>query len=682
MKKIILWIMVFSFTMLVVADENLTLKKDIATVEDKEQQSCDKCQYMYGLYKDVQKKFENDCLICLKSKKDKVQNILMYSYILSDDKRYEEDIRLLTEALKRYKENKRLKVKLAESYTLSKKFSKALKLRESMLYPSIGKGIDTLLNYINYMELRLLLNKPLDKKANADAINYIKIMGRVDSTDKILFEILQNLYRVLDNEKPIYKIKKISAYEKELFKKKASSDMEDIETWISTKPKELQIKLNKVFNHYQNMLTMKRGKIIDKKGNVLAQGSDKNRVYPQKGMTVHTIGYIGFNKKTDSFVGRTGLEKKYEYNLKHNQEIVVNIDLALQEKIVEFFGDKSGVAIVMKTNGEILSAVSLPSYDPSLFVKGISTENWKSIISNFDHPFTNKISSGFYPPTSTIKMGVALALNNSKNIDENITCKGFIELEESKHKFKCWKKSGHGEVSLRKAIQESCDVYFYKKALKSDIDIISKGLKKMGLGVKTGIDLPRERKGVIPSKAWKLKRFNKPWYRGETLIASIGQGYSLVTPIQLARYTAFLATGKLPTPHVVHKVVHRVIKPEYKEVEDINKSILEEVRKGMYDVCNRENGTANGQFSKLPIKVAGKTGTIPIFYLPKFEEKRMTKEEKNHYMLSHKVMVSYAPYGKPKYVVVVLVEHDEANESSAMVISSKIHEWMDEQNEK
>ena len=274
-------------------------------------------------------------------------------------------------------------------------------------------------------------------------------------------------------------------------------------------------------------------------------------------------------------------------------------------------------------------------------------------------------------------MGVALAMGNNENVDKNITCNGFMELGEENHKFKCWKNSGHGEVSLRKAIQENCDVYFYNKALKLDIDTIAKGLNQMGLGVKTGIDLPRERKAIVPTKAWKLKRFNTPWHKEETLMASIGQGYTTVTPIQLARYTAFLASGKLSTPHVAYKIGKKEIKPEYKELEDINKSILKEVRKGMYDVCNRENGIANGLFSKLSIKVAGKTGTIPILYLPQSEEKRMTKEEQIHYKLSHKVMVSYAPYGKPKYVVVVLVEHDEANESSAMVISSKIHEWME-----
>ena len=231
--------------------------------------------------------------------------------------------------------------------------------------------------------------------------------------------------------------------------------------------------------------------------------------------------------------------------------------------IYQEFANKNytGVAIVMQIDGSILAAVSYPSYDPNLFVGGISIKDWKKLQEDLAHPFTNKIVHGLYPPGSSIKMGMALAFSkaNASVLESDEFCNGYMTIGKSKHKFRCWNKYGHGFVSLRKAIRESCDVYFYKKSLKVGIDAMAKYLRSFGLGIKTGIDLPKEYSGVMPDKEWKMRRYKQPWYMGETVIASIGQGYDLVTPIQVARYTALLATSYLVTPHIAKIVDNKLL---------------------------------------------------------------------------------------------------------------------------
>ncbi len=162
---------------------------------------------------------------------------------------------------------------------------------------------------------------------------------------------------------------------------------------------------------------------------------------------------------------------------------------------------------------------------------------------------------------------------------------------------------------------------------------MAKYLNSYGLGVKTGVDLPRERAGVIPTKAWKMRRFKQPWYRGETIIASIGQGYDLITPLQLARYTAFLATKKLPTPHLAHKIVDKIVQPEYVKPK-VKDYYLNTIRRGMYDVCNSPRGTARRTMSHLPIIVAGKTGTSQVVSIPQGEKKRMLESQMEYYTVS------------------------------------------------
>jgi len=440
--------------------------------------------------------------------------------------------------------------------------------------------------------------------------------------------------------------------------------------------------------------------------------SETKRMYPAGSMATHIVGYVGRSNLKENkqdpvvekvgVIGKTGLERQYNevlqgklgYRLvkvsarnkevaeiekvepKDDQNLVLNIDLGLQKRINELFVGQAGVAVVMGVEGDIIAGVSYPSYDPNLFVGGISSKDWKELITDLDHPFTNKIIGGSYPPGSAIKMGMALAFSKAGTAVENTEfCKGYITLGKSNHKFRCWSHYGHGQVGLRKAIRESCDVYFYDKALQTGINAMAKSLRKMGLGVKTGVDLPRERAGIIPDKEWKRRRYHQSWYQGETVIAAIGQGYDLVTPLQIARYTAFLATGRLPTPQFVEIIAGQKVENKY-EVFEVNKQHLNQIRLGMYDVCNSPRGTARRTMSHLPIVVAGKTGTSQVVSIPQGEKKRMKESQLDYYSRSHAWLTTYAPFDNPKYVVTVLVEHGGHGGSTAGPIAAEIYKWM------
>ena len=443
--------------------------------------------------------------------------------------------------------------------------------------------------------------------------------------------------------------------------------------------------------------------------------AETKRYYPYGKYTAHIVGYTGRANKKESAkdkvvnevgkVGKSGLERYYNKILEgelgyaihkvtatnkeiellqkvppqNNKNIVLNLDIGLQTMIYKEFADKNytGVAIVMQTDGSLLAAVSYPSYDPNLFVGGISIKDWKKLQEDLAHPFTNKIVHGTYPPGSSIKMGMALAFSkaNPSVLNSDEFCNGHMTIGKSKHKFRCWNKYGHGFVSLRKAIRESCDVYFYNKSLKVGIDAIAKYLRSFGLGVKTGIDLPKEYSGVIPDKEWKMRRFKQPWYMGETVISSIGQGYDLVTPIQVARYTALLATSYLVTPHIAKIVDNKDIKPQKKKI-NFNHIYLNEVRLGMYDVCNSRRGTAYKAMHELPIVVAGKTGTSQVASISQSTIHRLKESELAYFKRSHAWFTSYAPYQNPQFVVSIIIEHGGHGGSTSAPIAADIYKWL------
>jgi penicillin-binding protein 2 len=427
------------------------------------------------------------------------------------------------------------------------------------------------------------------------------------------------------------------------------------------------------------------------------------RYYPFHNAASHIIGYVGkasrenMNNnelsKYSGIVGKNGLEKYYNEKLQGtlgykdikvnalNKELEVlkekkpnednnlklTIDIKLQKYIQKIFTHKSGAVIVIDVNnGELLAAASFPEFDNNIFVGGISQKDWDQMRNSFDHPFTNKLVNGLYPPGSVHKMGVALALlEHGISPSYSVYCNG--ELQIGNRKFRCWKQTGHGRTGFRKALRESCDDFFYKASLKVGINKISKTLEKYGFGQETGIDQINEFIGVNPNKNWKRERYNQPWYIGETVISSIGQGYTLVTPMQVARYTAFLATGKLPRPHFYkdnhEEPVEVPTDPEYLKI----------IRQGMYDVANKRFGTAQRHI-RSKVTIAAKTGTAQVISIPQSEKKRMKESELEYYHRSHAWLNTYGPYDNPQYAVVALIEHGGHGGSAAGPMVSKIYD--------
>ncbi|RXJ97360.1 penicillin-binding protein 2 [Malaciobacter molluscorum] len=427
------------------------------------------------------------------------------------------------------------------------------------------------------------------------------------------------------------------------------------------------------------------------------------RYYPFHNVASHVIGYVGKASKKDiennelsrysGIIGKNGLEKYYNDKLQgtlgykdikvnalnkeievleekkanENNNLKITIDVRLQKFIQENFKERSGAIIVMDVhNGEILAAASFPEFDNNIFVGGISQKEWDDMRNSFDHPFTNKLVNGLYPPGSIYKMGISLALlKNGLSPNFSVYCSG--ELQIGNRKFRCWKQTGHGTTDFIKAIRESCDDFFYKASLKVGINKISKTMGELGFGHKTGVDQINEFIGVNPNKEWKRKRYNQPWYIGETVISSIGQGYTLVTPMQIARYTAFLATGKLPYPHFY--------KGQYKEPKklDFNPKFLKIIREGMYDVANERFGTA-ARHLKSKVTLAAKTGTAQVITIPQSEKKRMKESELEYYHRSHAWLNTYGPFRNPQYTVVALVEHGGHGGSTSGPIVAKIYD--------
>jgi len=437
------------------------------------------------------------------------------------------------------------------------------------------------------------------------------------------------------------------------------------------------------------------------------------RYYPYGDITAHVVGYVGKANGEDirqdpvvkliKVAGKSGLEKKYNIFLEgkpgyknvkvsafnqcietlevvppiEDRDLKLHLDIRLQSYISKLFKDKAGVAIVMRTDGAIISAGSFPSFDPNIFVGGISRTAWKDLISDLNHPFTNKFIHGLYPPGSIIKPGVVEAFLDSGKIlpYTKFYCNGAVEL--GSHKFRCWKDKGHLKTDMVKAIRESCDVYFYKGSLLVGIDKIAADLRKMGLGVKTGIDMPNEFIGVVPDKSWKILKYRQPWYMGETLNASIGQGYMLITPMQVARYTALLAKGKLPKPKLVSYIGDKKVEPVIEDVlTSVQKKYLPSVQKSMYEVCNHPKGTATHYIKGIKLKIAGKTGTAQVIGIPQEEKKRMKEHELAYFHRSHAWMTTYGPYKDPQYVVTVLVEHGGHGGAATGKIIKKIYNWL------
>jgi len=440
------------------------------------------------------------------------------------------------------------------------------------------------------------------------------------------------------------------------------------------------------------------------------------RHYPYGELTAHVVGYVGrINEKElkelpvteyrgTHQVGKVGIEKTYESQL-HGQtgyaereanaqgrsintvildppvpgeDLFLTLDIDIQKTAYEALGKNNGavVAIEVKT-GKVLAFVSRPSFDPNLFVTGISYKNYRKLQQSNDQPMFNRALRGQYPPGSTIKpfIGLAGLEYNSTTIRHKTYCPGYYQLSKASHKYRDWKKKGHGRVNLKAAITQSCDVYFYDLALNLGIDKIHEFLQKFGFGEKTNIDLIGEKAGLLPSRKWKRVAKMQPWYPGETLITGIGQGFMQVTPLQLARATATLANqGTVVKPYLVEKNMgsknNKLSTEQQKEPIYFNIKNYEHIVSAMVNVVHGDRGTARRLRKGIDFKMAGKTGTSQVFTV---KQEETYDEDKIKYKLrDHALFMAFAPVEAPKIAVSVIVEHGGHGGSVAAPIAGQM----------
>jgi penicillin-binding protein 2 len=438
------------------------------------------------------------------------------------------------------------------------------------------------------------------------------------------------------------------------------------------------------------------------------------RSYPLGPTLAHLLGYVGEASPDDlqhdaryrmgDMLGKSGLEKRWEPFLRGvngGQQVEVDsvgrklrvlreveevpgdivklsIDLDLQQATTAALGDRDGSVVVLDPNsGEILAYVNHPSFDPNVFARGVRSQEWRALLADKHRPLNNRAIQGQYPPGSTFKFIVAAAALEEGIINPftHINCPGGLKF--GAHYFRCWKKGGHGPVSLHEALVQSCDTFFYQVAQRLGIELIAEYARKFGLGVSTGIDLEHEKSGTIPDSAWKRRRFKQPWYAGETLSAAIGQGYVTATPLQMANAVAMLATGKRYRPHFVMQVetpegevVHREV-PEEIGALTMRPTSLKQIRDALRDVVATERGT--GKKARLRgVDVAGKTGTSQVVKLGK-ERLKPSKIPWQH--RDHAWFVAYAPAEAPEIAVAVIVEH--ADGGGGAVAAPLTHEVLE-----
>ncbi|MBI5482943.1 MAG: penicillin-binding protein 2, partial [Deltaproteobacteria bacterium] len=353
--------------------------------------------------------------------------------------------------------------------------------------------------------------------------------------------------------------------------------------------------------------------------------------------------------------------------------VVLTIDAEVQKQAERSFGEQAGAAVAMDVNsGEILAFVSNPGFDPSLFSGKLPADKWKEYLEDKRHPLENKALTGQYPPGSTFKIITALAglQDNRINDSTSINCTGSYDLGTST--FKCWNKRGHGTTSLKKSLRESCDVYYYQLGEKLGVDKIASAATAFKLGAPMGVGLPNEKAGLIPTAEWKQKRLGKRWYHGETLPVAIGQGYVLMTPIQMASMIATVANeGTVYRPYLVKRIVDadgkqlREMKPEVIGTTEFPKESFRLVKQGLFAVVNEAGGT--GAMSRMyDVKVAGKTGTSQVVKM------RDSKRGTPYQFRDHALFVAFAPFDKPEIAVAVVVEHGEHGGAAAAPIAGRI----------
>ena len=439
-----------------------------------------------------------------------------------------------------------------------------------------------------------------------------------------------------------------------------------------------------------------------------------SRQYPTQQDFAHVVGYVGPVSEKDlegvtdpdpvlqipKFqIGKIGVERWMEDTLRGsagNKRIEVNsvgrvmrelerkdgipgadirltLDVDVQNYVQARLGNESAAAVVMDvTNGDLLAIASSPGFDPNLFVRGISQKDYTALTENDHRPLANKAVQGAYPPGSTFKLVTALAALEAGMItlDTKVRCPGYIEFGGTK--FHCWKRGGHGTVNLERSLQESCDVFYYEIAQKVGIDKIAEMGRLLGLGQRHDLPMSAISEGVMPNKAWKQESYQTDWRIGDTINASIGQGYVLTTPLQLAVMAARVASGRAIAPRLIHSVDGETVPIVEAPNLGIGGSSLRAIRAGMFAVVNSERGTAKSARIAAPsMEMAGKTGTSQVRNISASERAGgvVANADLPWKRRDHALFVAFAPYEAPKYAVSVVVEHGGGGSAVAAPIA-------------
>ncbi len=438
------------------------------------------------------------------------------------------------------------------------------------------------------------------------------------------------------------------------------------------------------------------------------------RQYPFGPQMAHVLGYVAPPNDTDVAqdtmlalpgmrVGRGGMERTHDDVLRgragavqlevnavgrvireldrqegtQGRDVTLTIDAELQASVLGRLGDESASAVVMDArNGEVLAMATNPSFDPSLFNSGVSQAQWVEWTNNRRAPLINKAASGLYAPGSTYKMVVALAALESKAVTPNdrVSCPGYLDYGD--RRYHCWSKGGHGNLDLRGALKNSCDVYFYEIARRTGIDRIAAMSNRFGLGAKLAIDLPGTRQGFVPTRAWRASQ-GKAWNIGDTIVCGIGQGYIQLSPLALATMTARLATGRAVEPHLTRAiggVAAPGSRPEDWPSLGLPERLLSLIREGMWAVVNEPQGTATIARLDIPgVQMAGKTGSVQIRNVTREQREKGYKSENLPWELRpHALFVGFAPHDAPRYALALVVEHGNAGAAAAAPIARDI----------
>ncbi|ATF09883.1 penicillin-binding protein 2 [Candidatus Enterovibrio altilux] len=450
------------------------------------------------------------------------------------------------------------------------------------------------------------------------------------------------------------------------------------------------------------------------------------RFYPYGDALTHVMGYVAKinnkdilrlerdelinNYKATRDIGKLGIERFYEKSLhgtvgyqevevnsqgriirtlkylppKSGKDLVLNLDIDLQLYICKILGTRRGAVVVLDPqDSSVLAMVSSPSYDPNLFIHGISNTEYHKLLSDKNRPLVNRATLGIYPPASTVKPFIAVAALEEKVVTINTIRNdpGFWYLPNSKTRpFRDWLAWGHGHVNLKQALEESVDTFFYQIAYDMGIDRLSGWMSRFGFGDYTGIDIHEESKANMPTREWKMARYRKPWYQGDTIPVGIGQGYWSSTPMQLAKATAVLVNkGKVNPPHLLMHTINEGVQeevtfPSYPPIQNVSDQHWVAVLEGMKLVNHGKKGTARRAFIKTPYLTGGKSGTAQIFGLD--ENQKYNADKLAKHLHDHALYTGFAPYNNPQAVVSMVLENAGSGSSQGGPIARKIFDYL------